>query len=177
MTISFDPDTNQLSHNGEVVGIVTFEGRNVKVRFSLAYKADTESWILPISWLGYGLSLLEELPSKPLLVIEHPEDAIAEWYPVKRTLLEFIVKRDGFVWKFHKTDPDNWPSPLHGHDYEKRLKVDALDGEIYDTGTKERCGKLRKNELKDLQRALRSSKDFQKLAVSLLGDEKNKGPI
>ena len=113
MTISYNRDTNQLFHNGEVVGTVTFDGRNVDVRFSLAYKADSENWILPISWLGHRLSLLEEAPSKPLLVIEHPEDAITEWYPVKRTLLEVTVKRDGFVWQFHKTDPDNWPGLLH----------------------------------------------------------------
>jgi hypothetical protein len=68
------------------------------------------------------------------LTFETSEADIAEGYDVRRSLTEKVVKRDGCIWKFHKNDPDHWPSALHGHDYEKNVKLDAYTGEIYDVG-------------------------------------------
>ena len=76
------------------------------------------------------------------LTLETGEADIAERYKVGRSLTEKVVKRDGYIWKFHKNDPDQWPSALHGHDYETNVKPDAYTGEIYDVGTRQRCMKL-----------------------------------
>jgi hypothetical protein len=51
-----------------------------------------------------------------------------------RYLTEKQIKRDGYIWKFHKNDADGWPSPLHGLEYEKGLKLDVLTANIYDVG-------------------------------------------
>jgi len=76
------------------------------------------------------------------LRIQTDEAEIAQEFPVRRLLTEKIVKGGGYIWNFHKTDPDLWPSALHAHDYEKDLTLDALTGDIYDAATRERCKRL-----------------------------------
>ena len=94
------------------------------------------------------------------LVLETPEAEISELFQVRRSLNEKVVKRDGYIWNFHKNDPDHWPSNLHGHDYDKGVKLDALTGNIYDVGTREHRMKLSQKELDRIQQELRNSKDF-----------------
>ena len=61
---------------------------------------------------------------------------------------------------FHKSDPDDWPSPLHGHDYDKGLKLDAITGEVYECRDKGAVQNSEKERLKAVQAKLRKSKDF-----------------
>lgn len=76
----------------------------------------------------------------------------------------------GYIWKFHKSDTDNWPSPLHGHDYDKGLKLDAITGDIYDVGTRGRCKTLKGGDLQAVQAELRASKDFGEAVATLIGN-------
>jgi hypothetical protein len=87
---------------------------------------------------------------------------------ISRFLTEKQVKRGGYIWKFHKSDADNWPSPLHGHDYDKGLKLDAITGDIYDVGTRARCKTLKVGDLQAVQDELRASKDFKEAVASLI---------
>jgi hypothetical protein len=58
-------------------------------------------------------------------------------------------------------------SPLHGHDYSKGMKVDAISGQIYDVLTRQRCGSMKEKRLNEMQRQLRQSKDFSDRATAL----------
>ncbi len=60
-------------------------------------------------------------------------------------------------------------SSLHGHDYEKNLKLEALTGDIYGTGTRHKCEKLTSKELARIHTALRSSSDFAAKMAELIG--------
>jgi hypothetical protein len=94
------------------------------------------------------------------LVLQTSEAEIAEEFQVRRSLNEKVVKRDRYIWKFHKNDPDHWPSDLHGHDYDKGVKLDAYTGDIYDVGTRQRCMKLNQKALNRIRQDLQNSKDF-----------------
>jgi hypothetical protein len=76
-----------------------------------------------------------------------------------------------YVWSFHKTDADTWPSALHGHEYDKNLKLDAVTGHIYDAGTRERLMTLKPQALSRIQEELRGSKDFVAMVEALVGNE------
>lgn len=172
MSIEYDPDTCEIRYEGKVVGRQSVENGVSRVTLNIEYKCDKGEWVVPLSWFGYGLSLLEKrkLQEKVVgLTLETAETEIAEKYPVPRHLTEKTVKRDGFVWRFHKNDPDRWPSSLHGHDYEKNLKLDALTGIIYDTQTRQPCMKLNTKELPRIHSALRESHDFTERMTGLLG--------
>lgn len=108
-----------------------------------------------------------------MLAVETPEAAIDKEFDVPQLLVEKLVKRKGYVWDFHKTDADPWPSRLHGHDYEKGLKLDALTGDIYDVSTRARCKTLKKSELKLVQAELRACKDFKDLVVELIDNKRS----
>jgi hypothetical protein len=62
-----------------------------------------------------------------LLTLESDEDEVDVLSGVMRRLDEKTVKESGYKWRFHKSDADPFPSPLHGHDYERGLKIDALE--------------------------------------------------
>ena len=89
-------------------------------------------------------------------------------------LLEKHVKRGSYIWDFHKTDADPWPSRLHGHDYQKGLKLDAVTGNVYDVGTRQCCKKLKPKHLLEIQEKLRKSKDFAPLVQQLIDDTEQK---
>jgi hypothetical protein len=72
-------------------------------------------------------------------------------------------------WRFHKNDPDPWPSLLHGHHYQKPLKLDALTGLIYRIQTRKPIQRLKEKPLREIQAALLASKDFREKALALLG--------
>ena len=57
---------------------------------------------------------------------------------------------------------------MHGHDYDKGLKLDAITGNIYDVGTRERCKALKAKHLQDVQAELRASKDFKEAVATLI---------
>jgi hypothetical protein len=81
-------------------------------------------------------------------------------------------------WVFHKSDPDPWPSTLHGHHSERPLKLDAISGFIYNIKTREHVQTLRPKELRRIQMALIDSKDFSDRARVLTGfvSEEVRGP-
>jgi hypothetical protein len=164
--LEFDPETSEISYEGKVVGHYTFEDGVPRVSLNITYECGPEDqWMVPLSWFAYGLAMLHGY-KEPLqqnvaaITVETAQEEIAEEFAVSRYLTEVTVKRDGYVWRFHKTDPDDWPSKLHGHDYEKHLKMDALTGDIYDVGTRHRCKTLRKKELSRIQDVLKASDDF-----------------
>ncbi len=68
------------------------------------------------------------------------------------SFISFIVKCGGKIWKFHKYDKDdNFPSKLHGQNYEDKEKVDVYTGEVYDAINRQLKRKLSKRELTKIQ--------------------------
>jgi hypothetical protein len=122
----------------------------------------------PLAYLALGLQKIEPPPPLSALEVATSEDEIEEEFDVPRFLIEKVVSADGYVWKFHKTDVDPWPSALHGHDYENGLKIDALTGEIFDVASRQRCKKLNRKALSRLQRELRKNKDLKVRAEACL---------
>jgi hypothetical protein len=175
MSLQLDPQTGALTYKGKKVGEHTFKNGISTVRISLDYTTASDEWIVPLSWLAYGLARLpENQPAKPLLTIETPATAIEKEFDVPRLLTEKLVKRKGYVWEFHKNDVDPWPSPLHGHDYEKGLKLDAITGHIFDVATRKKCKTLKKKELRIVQAELRACKDFKDLVGKLIDGARTK---
>jgi hypothetical protein len=168
MSLQFDPSTGKINYKGKEVGQHIFKDGRSTVRLNIEYEGG-DDWVVPLSWFAHGLSILaENRPALPLLTVETSVDSIAEEFDVVRFLTEKQVKRGGYIWKFHKSDADNWPSPLHGHDYDKGLKLDAITGDIYDVGTQARCKKLKVGDLQAVQAELRASKDFKEAVVTLI---------
>jgi len=64
---------------------------------------------------------------------------------------EFTLKRGGYKWRVHKSDPDHWPSKPHAHDYEGNVKLDIKDGSVWDVTTKKRVGRVKKSDLDELR--------------------------
>lgn len=163
MPLQYNPDTSEINYEGKLIGHYTLVDGVARVTLNITYVCDPNQWIVPLSWFDYGLAILNKHKPQSKMVsmtVETAEADILEEYPVLRFLTEKIVKRDGYIWCFHKTDTDHWPSTLHGHDYEKNLKVDAYTGDIYDIATRQRCKKLKTKELSRIQGELRSSADF-----------------
>lgn len=168
MPLQFDPATGKITYRGQEVGQQVFEDGKSIVRINIQFETAGE-WIVPVSWLAYGLTLLPENGPLPVVLeLQTPADGIEQEFDVVRFLTEKQVKRSGYVWKFHKTDVDPWPSPLHGHDYDKGLKLDVLTGDIFDVGTRQRCKKLKEKKLQEIRSALRASDDFKELMMTLL---------
>ncbi|HEX3896453.1 MAG TPA: hypothetical protein VHW73_09595 [Rudaea sp.] len=148
--------------------VMTEDGKSV-VRFSLEYTTG-EDWIVPLSWLAHGLAQLpENHPPADLLTVTTSDESITEDDGVQRYLIEKLIRRGGHAWKFHRTDPDSWPSNLHGHDYQNSLILDVLDGAIYDSATRLKCGSMKNADLDAVRQALRKSKDFEVVVNSLIG--------
>jgi hypothetical protein len=125
--------------------------------------------MVPLSWFGFGLHKLQKYQPQPAdLQIKTEESSIAETYDVSRFITEKIIRRGGYVWDFHKADADPWPSLLHGHDYERNLKLDAIASEIYDVGTRQRCKRMKLDDLRAIQETLKVSKDFHDKAITLI---------
>ncbi|MCA3414918.1 MAG: hypothetical protein INF84_09975 [Roseomonas sp.] len=160
MSLIFDPVSKKIKYRDTVIGEHVYENGRSIVRLNLEYET-ADDWIPPLSWLAHGLSLLNEnRPAPALLELETHEDGIAEEFECVRFLTERQVRRKNFIWSFHKNDADNWPSSLHGHEYEKGLTLDVITGEVYDKSTRQLCKRLKSKDLKKIQYELRSSKDF-----------------
>jgi hypothetical protein len=170
MPLEYDQSTREIRYEGRVVGRYDYENGKAKVTLNLTYECTPDEWILPLESFANGLSRLAKHRAEEtvLLSIETDEAEIAEECAVPRTLNEKTVKGSGYVWKFHKSDPDGWPSALHAHDYEKYVKLDALTGNIYDATTRERCGRLSAKALAIIHAELRRSKDFAATIAALL---------
>jgi hypothetical protein len=169
MSLEFDPATNKILYRDHEIGEVSSkDGRSV-VHLNIEYETLDENWIVPLSWFAHGLAQLpENRPPEPLVSIETAEDSIEQEFDVPRLLVEKIIKRNGYIWDFHKSDPDPWPSPLHGHDYDRALKLDAITGDIFDVSTRERCKRLKPKHVKAVQDELRATSDLKHLVQELV---------
>jgi len=63
-------------------------------------------------------------------------------------------------WQFHKTDPDTWPSPLHGHHSQEPIKLDAITGDLWKIPEKKFVGRIKPKDLARIQLDLLRSKDL-----------------
>lgn len=138
--------------------------RGGQLTFSIMYECDPDEWVVPLSYLHNSLlSLKTNHPEEKtvVLTIDTDESDIAETdHNAILLLTEKEIKQDGFKWRFHKNDPDKWPSDLHGHDYERKLKIDAYTGYIYVMSTRQLWKKLKPKKLAYIQNTLRQSSDF-----------------
>jgi hypothetical protein len=143
----------------------------MRVSLNLTYEGDPDKAIVPLSLFALGLShlLQHEQDKEAALKVSTDDDDIDEEFDVPRMLTERTIRQAGFVWIFHKTDADQWPSALHGHDYDKNMKLDALTGDIFDAVTKQRCATLKQKKLTQIQEELRRSRDFADRVTQLLG--------
>lgn len=166
MPLEYDPVSSQIRYEGQVIGDYRVENGIAKVSFNITYECSPDEWIVPLSWFDYGLSHLKRYQQRARtsdLEITTEEDGIGEEFNALRLLTEKTIKQSGYIWKFHKNDIDPWPSKLHGHEYDKNLTLDAINGCIYDTATRECCMKLKSRELNRIQKELRNSGDFEAL--------------
>ena len=112
MPLQYDPATSILTLDGQKAGKYEAENGVAKVTLCLTYECLPDEWVVPLSWFDFGLNKLQKYQPRPAdLRIETAEENIAENYNVPRLLTEKIVKRAGYIWDFHKDDPDPWPSP------------------------------------------------------------------
>ncbi len=171
MPLEYDSNTSEIRYEGRVVGRYDCKDGKACVRLGLTYECAPEEWVVQLSWFAYGLShLAKHRPQDKSvsMTIETNEAEIAEEYQALRYLTEVTVKRDGYIWIFHKADADQWPSALHAHEYDKNLKLDALTGDIYDAATRQRCKKLSPKELARIHAQLGQSKDLSARLATLL---------
>jgi hypothetical protein len=172
LPLEFDSNTSQITYEGKVVGEYTVQDGRARVRLDITYECNIDEWMVPLSWFASGLSHLakHQQPSgETVISLNSDEDDIDEEYDTRRLLTEKKITRHGYIWKFNKTDVDPWPSELHGHDYDKHLKLDALTGLIYDVATRQCCKKLKAKKLAVIQTELRKSSDFADRIVALIG--------
>jgi hypothetical protein len=139
------------------------DGRyRVTVRFE--YTTESEAWFLPVIAFANRMDEVMPLADPDALEIEMAKDSVEVIYGVPVSIQKLQLKRDGYKWTFHKNDADEWPSDFHAHDYDRRLKLDAKTGNIYDAVTKSHCGTLNPKTHKALQAELLASKDFSERA-------------
>jgi hypothetical protein len=165
--LEFDPLSGDISFEGRKVGSTEYADGRTRVAFNIAYETGAEDWVLPLSWLAYGMRLagLDQRPSPVLEVAIDVDDVEPVTLSGPVLLVEKTLKIDGYVWKFHKSDADHWPSPLHGHDYDRGLVIDGITGRIYDKATRIEVAKLKRKALGALHEDIRASKDLATLAA------------
>lgn len=172
MSLQFDPNTQEILFKDRVVGRYTHEAGRSQLQIDISFECDPDTGIVPLCWLASELAQIgadKSTTPSPDLKIETDEDSLTDPLPVVRYLTEKEIKVSSYVWCFHKSDVDQWPSPLHGHAYDHRLKLDAITGYVYDTVTRKHCFHLKKKELKKVHDTLRASKDFAEKAALHLG--------
>lgn len=151
-------------YRGKAIGRHRHENGIDSVEISLAYETGQDGeWVVPLAWLALGLRKLEPPAAPAVLEFLTPNDQILMSGGVLRLLTEKDLTAGGRTWRFHKNDPDPWPSKLHGHALDEPLKLDAITGNIYDVVTKQKAGRLRKKELGRLQDAIRGVDDLSHL--------------
>jgi hypothetical protein len=165
--LEFNPSSGDILFEGKRIGSTEFAGGRTRVAFNISYEADDGQWVVPLSWFAYGLRAAG-FGERPPTILEIAVDAADVEFlePAGPVLLvEKTLKLDGYIWRFHKSDADHWPSPLHGHDYERGLVIDGIEGRIYDKATRTEVAKLRRKALDTLHREIRASKDLALLAA------------
>lgn len=173
MAIQFDPQTGEFLLEGKVIGRHTPQpGRDVvRIELSLDLNLPADTWPEVFQHLEAVLEMRADKPlplGPPDLRVPSNEGEAVEVEGARQSLLEKWFQAGRAFWEFHKTDPDPWPSLLHGHHSEKPQKLDAVTGKIYDIVTREHVATLKARELAALQAELRSHKDFAEKAAGLL---------
>lgn len=166
MSFQFNPRTFKFVYKDRVVGSWHVENGQGRIHLDICYDVDAEAAeiIEILALVGMGLKEhAEKDPPKgePLVTIETDTNDV---YPVagaRRTLVEVTIKRDNYQWRFHLSDADPWPSIVHGHDYDRGLKLDAFTGKIYDVGTKAHCETLKKKKLSYIVAKLKEHPEFK----------------
>lgn len=164
-------DHGKLVFDGETIATHEYRDGQHTVTINFSYSVNGEMWFQPVVDLVKclrGFAEYKDVAPDLLLVLESEEDDVEILSGVVRRLDEKTVKGDGYKWRFHKNDADNFPSPLHGHDYERGLKIDALTGRIFDAATKNHCETLKAKGLDKLHRELKGSTDFKDKLERLL---------
>jgi hypothetical protein len=105
-------DDGTVTYKGKVVATCTKGPTEEKVQVNLNYQTRPGDWMIPLIHFAQGLAKIEPPDSQALLEMSTTEEDIEEWFNVPRLLSEKVIARDGYIWKFHKTDPDPWPSPV-----------------------------------------------------------------
>lgn len=157
-----------ITYKGQVVVKHVHKAGEDTVEIRLTYKTPPGDWITPLTYLAIGLQKIEPPPAPVALQVVTSEEDIEEQFDVPDLLIEKEIKRNGYIWEFHKSDPDPWPSPLHGHDYEKGLTIDAITGNIFVKATRQRRKTLKRKALAILHGELRNCKDLEALAAAHL---------
>ena len=167
---TFSPETGDIVFRGQKVGSVNLTDGKSSVAFSITYESCDENWILPLSWLAYGLRQagLDDRPPTVVEIAFDANDVDIEAGAGPVLLVEKTIKANGRSWRFHKSDPDQWPSPLHGHDYDHGQVIDGITGAIFDKATKTLVGRLKAKKLGKLHETLRASKDLAPLTAQHL---------
>jgi hypothetical protein len=165
--LKLEPD-DTVTYKGKVVAKHVHDAGEDTVEITLTYKTPPGEWVIPLAYLASGLQKIEPPPPPVALDVVTSDDDIEGWFDVPRLMIEKTIKRDGYIWVFHKADPDPWPSRLHGHDYDKALKLDALTGDIYDVASRRKCAKLTRKSLGVVHSELLESKDLKALSATYL---------
>lgn len=167
MGLHHDEATGRLLYNGREVGECLFKQGVACVTFTFTYEGGPDNWFVPLSWFFRELDRISPKP-EILLRVETGPDSLAQPLSGRRLLTEREVKVAGCVWRFYKTDPDPWPSALHGHDYDRHLKLDVLTGDIYDVATRQKISSLKSRDLEQVRNELRRSRDYAKRVANLI---------
>jgi len=141
-------------------------GSDGKLRIILDFELDSDRAIAALAWFAHSL---EETRSPADFELVTPIKGMI-FKGGQHLLLEYTLKHAGHKWRFHKNDADDWPSIIHGHDYEANLKLNPFDGKFFDTTTREYQGRLTKRQLRTVQRGLLRSKDFEERFKKLLAE-------
>jgi hypothetical protein len=161
MGLQLKPDTGEILYDGDVVGEHSLKDGKHQVTINISYETD-EDWAIPLIHFGVGLKKLKpKKRNQADLEIPSEEIDVDEVDGANIYLIEKTIKTGGYVWIFHKTDADNWPSSLHAHDYDRGLKLDAITGKIYDESTKQHCKTVKAKQLTNIHEQLCGSSDFK----------------
>lgn len=171
MPLIYDPLTAEVTYNGNAVVHRTQVNGISRVTIQITYECQLSEWMVPVSWLDRGVAELARhqcAEKNVILTLTTNESDIEERYEVRRTLRERAVAGVQYIWRFHESNPESWPSPLDGHDYERGLVLDATAGRIYDAYTRNCCEKLSRRALARVQAELLASPYFGPKAARLL---------
>ena len=91
--------------------------------------------------------------NEDLITIEIDELFDIEELNGSKRFLEFLIKKSG-IWEFHKYDKDPFPSIPHGHNKEKKQKLNVYNGIIYDITTKKPIKKIRQSKMEEIRMEL-----------------------
>lgn len=165
MSFQFNPRTFEFLYKDRVVGSWHVENGQGRVLLDITYDVDEAAMDVIELLSRAGVALLDhaekEPKNDPLCILETEKSDVEMVDGARRRLVEVTIKRDNYQWRFHLNDADPWPSIVHGHDYDRGLKLDAFTGYIYDINTKQHCETLKKKKLSFIVAKLKEHPEFK----------------